>query len=162
MGLPLNIDWQQILLHLFNFLILVGGLYLLLYKPVKNFMEKRKKYFSDMDEKAKAEKNAAELEKQKYLNKLKDAESEIEKMKIDSMQSAKKIADEYIEDAKHKKEKIISSAKTAAETEKEKIFRKANSEIEVLVSDAVDKMLVKEGTDPLDEFLDRAEKEDKT
>lgn len=162
MGLPLNIDWQQILLHLFNFLILVGGLYLLLYKPVKNFMEKRKKYFSDMDEKAKAEKNAAELEKQRYLNKLKDAESEIEKMKIDSMQSAKKIADEYIEDAKHKKEKIISSAKTAAETEKEKIFRKANSEIEVLVSDAVDKMLVKEGTDPLDEFLDRAEKEDKT
>ena len=162
MGLPLNIDWQQILLHLFNFLILVGGLYLLLYKPVKNFMEKRKKYFSDMDEKAKAEKNAAELEKQKYLNKLKDAESEIEKMKIDSMQSAKKIVDEYIEDAKHKKEKIISSAKTAAETEKEKIFRKANSEIEVLVSDAVDKMLVKEGTDPLDEFLDRAEKEDKT
>ena len=25
MGLPLNIDWQQILLHLFNFLILAEG-----------------------------------------------------------------------------------------------------------------------------------------
>lgn len=162
MGLPLNIDWQQILLHIFNFLILVGGLYLLLYKPVKNFMEKRKKYFSEMDEKAKAEKDSAELEKQKYLNKLKNAESEIEKMKTDSMQSAKKIADEYIEDAKLERDQIISNAKTQAETEKEKIFRKANSEIEVMVSEAVDKMLVKEGTDPLDEFLDRAEKEDKT
>ena len=162
MGLPLNIDWQQILLHIFNFLILVGGLYLLLYKPVKNFMEKRKKYFSEMDEKAKAEKDSAELEKQKYLNKLKNAESEIEKMKMDSMQSAKKIADEYIEDAKLERDQIISNAKTQAETEKEKIFRKANSEIEVMVSEAVDKMLVKEGTDPLDEFLDRAEKEDKT
>lgn len=42
MGVPLNIDWQQILLHLFNFLILAGGLYLLLYKPVKAFMEKRR------------------------------------------------------------------------------------------------------------------------
>ncbi len=162
MGLPLNIDWQQILLHIFNFLILVGGLYLLLYKPVKNFMENRKKYFSEMDEKAKAEKDSAELEKQKYLNKLKNAESEIEKMKMDSMQSAKKIADEYIEDAKLERDQIISNAKTQAETEKEKIFRKANSEIEVMVSEAVDKMLVKEGTDPLDEFLDRAEKEDKT
>lgn len=162
MGLPLNIDWQQILLHIFNFLILVGGLYLLLYKPVKNFMENRKKYFSEMDEKAKAEKDSAELEKQKYLNKLKNAESEIEKMKTESMQSAKEIADEYIEDAKLERDQIISNAKTQAETEKEKIFRKANSEIEVMVSEAVDKMLVKEGTDPLDEFLDRAEKEDKT
>ena len=33
-GLPLNIDWQQILLHLFNFTILFGALYILyLYIP---------------------------------------------------------------------------------------------------------------------------------
>ena len=44
MGVPLNIDWQQILLHLFNFLILFGGLYLLLYRPVKAFMDKRTAY----------------------------------------------------------------------------------------------------------------------
>ena len=30
MGVPLNIDWQQILLHLLNFVILAGGLYLLI------------------------------------------------------------------------------------------------------------------------------------
>ena len=41
--MPLNIDWQQILLHLLNFVILAGGLYFLLYKPVKNFMLARKK-----------------------------------------------------------------------------------------------------------------------
>ena len=35
MNIPLNIDFQQILLHLLNFAILGGGLYLLLYKPVK-------------------------------------------------------------------------------------------------------------------------------
>ena len=39
--MPLNIDWQQILLHLLNFLILATGLTLLLYKPVKRFMKKR-------------------------------------------------------------------------------------------------------------------------
>ena len=42
MNVPLNIDWQQILLHLMNFAILAGGLYLLLYKPVKQFMAKRR------------------------------------------------------------------------------------------------------------------------
>ena len=35
MKLPLNIDWQQILLHALNLVILVGGLYALLFKPVK-------------------------------------------------------------------------------------------------------------------------------
>lgn len=44
MGIPLNVDWQQILLHLFNFIILFGGLWLLLYKPVKDFMAKREAY----------------------------------------------------------------------------------------------------------------------
>ena len=39
MNVPLNINWQQILLHLFNFIILAGGLYILLYKPVKNFIQ---------------------------------------------------------------------------------------------------------------------------
>ena len=49
MNIPLNIDWQQILLHFFNFSILVGGLYLLLFKPVKSFMEKREKHYADME-----------------------------------------------------------------------------------------------------------------
>ena len=40
MNIPLNIDWQQILLHLLNFVILAGGLYLLLYKPVVTALRK--------------------------------------------------------------------------------------------------------------------------
>ena len=40
--MPLNIDWQQILLHLLNFVILFAGRWLLLYKPVKKFMNGRR------------------------------------------------------------------------------------------------------------------------
>ena len=78
MNIPLNIDWQQILLHLFNFSILVGGLYLLLFKPVKNFMDKRTKHYQDMGsaaverEKATAEMEAAMQQRQAVL----DAEPE--------------------------------------------------------------------------------------
>ena len=69
MNIPLNIDWQQILLHLLNFVILSGGLYLLLYKPVKAFMEKRQQYYQEQDAKAAktladAEKTAAEVRQQ--------------------------------------------------------------------------------------------------
>lgn len=50
--MPLNIDWQQILLHLFNFVVLTGVLYFLLYKPVKSFMDKRTEEYRLADEKA--------------------------------------------------------------------------------------------------------------
>ena len=66
MGVPLNIDWQQILLHLFNFLILFGGLYLLLYRPVKAFMDKRTAYYADMDAEAKRKLADAERQEKQY------------------------------------------------------------------------------------------------
>ena len=52
MNIPLNVDWQQILLHLFNFAILAGGLYFLLFKPVKDFMDKRLAYYQGMEKEA--------------------------------------------------------------------------------------------------------------
>lgn len=48
-ALPLNIDWQQILLHLLSFLILAVGLTFLIYRPVKKFLDNRKKRFEDME-----------------------------------------------------------------------------------------------------------------
>ena len=39
--MPLNIDFQQILLHMLNFVILFAGLGLLLYTPVRRFLNKR-------------------------------------------------------------------------------------------------------------------------
>ena len=39
--MPLNIDFQQVLLHMLNFVILFGGMYFILYGPVKKFMDAR-------------------------------------------------------------------------------------------------------------------------
>ena len=68
-GVPLNIDWQQILLHLFNFTILFGALYILLYKPVKNFMDGREAHYADMDSKANQALADAESSKASYEEK---------------------------------------------------------------------------------------------
>ena len=63
--MPLNIDWQQILLHLLNFVILFTGLWFLLYKPVRSFMQKRKEHYEKMD--ADAEKKHAEAEEKRAV-----------------------------------------------------------------------------------------------
>ena len=38
--MPLNIDFLQVLLHMLNFVILAGGLSLLLYKPIVTALRK--------------------------------------------------------------------------------------------------------------------------
>ena len=52
MNIPLNIDWQQIILHLLNFAILAGGLYFLLYHPVRKFMDQREEHYRQMENEA--------------------------------------------------------------------------------------------------------------
>ena len=76
-GLPLNIDWQQILLHLFNFTILFGALYILLYKPVRDFMENREAHYAEMDSKAEQALADAENSKASYEKKERDFDEEI-------------------------------------------------------------------------------------
>ncbi len=71
-GVPLNIDWQQILLHLFNFTILFGALYILLYKPVRDFMAKRTAYYADMDARAEDALKSAEESRESYDEKVRN------------------------------------------------------------------------------------------
>ena len=77
MNLPLNIDIQQIFLHLFNFCILVAGLYILLYKPVKNFMNKRVEYYESLDREAKEKLTEADKLMADYQAQLKEVDKEI-------------------------------------------------------------------------------------
>ena len=73
-NIPLNIDWQQILLHVLNFVILFGGLYFLLYKPVKNFMAKREAHYAEMAQKAQSELDSAEKIQADYQEQLKSGD----------------------------------------------------------------------------------------
>lgn len=158
MGVPLNIDWQQILLHLFNFFILAGGLYILLYKPIKQYMSERQKHFADIDAAAQEKLQAAEAQKQQYADRMKDVDKEISAMKNEAMTAAKKAAAEEIAAAKAERLNIIEQAKSEAEREKAKIIAGAATEIENMVSEAIDKVLVSAKADPLDDFLNKVER----
>lgn len=146
MGIPLNVDWQQILLHLFNFIILAGGLWLLLYKPVKNFMAKREAYYKEMDKAANDKLAAAEAEQQKYSGLIAKAQDEAADIRKKAMADADVAARSHIADAEQEKQRILDDARKAAQAEKAKTLQEANAQIEEMVSAAVDKLLVPAGS----------------
>lgn len=84
MNIPLNIDFQQILLHLLNFAILGGGLYLLLYKPVKQFMEKREAYYRQEHDDAETDRAQAEEYKKNYEKQLQDLDAQLQQKRQDA------------------------------------------------------------------------------
>lgn len=155
----LGIDIQQILLHLLNFVILFTGLYVLLYGPVKKFMDKRTEEYKKMDEDAEEKlANATNLEAE-YKEKLNEAEATIADMKkkasveIDGMRSSQSAA------AKEEAAEIVAAARKAAEIEKAEILESAKGDITRIVEEAAAKMiLTSETTDVYDAFLKSAER----
>lgn len=152
--MPLNIDWQQILLHLFNFIILFAVLYFLLYKPVKQFMDKRTQYYKNIDDEANA--NLAESEKAKaeYTERLSHADAEIAESKEIARKELAVSLDARKKQAEDEAAKIIADAKSAAEREREKILKNSKSEIADMVTIAAEKIVSGGDTsDAFDQFL---------
>ena len=158
MNIPLNIDWQQILLHLLNFVILAGGLYLLLYKPVKAFMDKRTAYYRDPDAQAAKALAAAEPTAAEVRQQLKNAEAaETEKI-AQAQKAADAAAEQRISEARAQAEQIIADAHTAAQREHDKLLADAEQELKDLAVTATEKLVLQSGGDAFDQFLDAAER----
>ncbi|MCM1057525.1 MAG: ATP synthase F0 subunit B [Firmicutes bacterium] len=141
MNIPLNIDWQQILLHLFNFVILSGGLYFLLYKPVKSFMDQRAAYYQGMDKAAADRLEQLKAQEQEYRRRLEGAELEISRKKEQAAREAEKAAETILKEANEQKGQIIAEAQREAAHEKEKMLQAAKEEIVELALAATEKML---------------------
>lgn len=159
MNIPLNIDWQQILLHLMNFVILAGGLYFLLYKPVKAFMDKRAAYYQEQVDQAAQTTQAAQQLKADYEARLSAADDEIREEKKQAQKDAAAAAQQQLDAARAEAEKIVSDAQAMAERSREKIVRQAGQDVKDLAAEATEKLVLQSGGDAFDQFLDLAEKE---
>ena len=159
MNIPLNIDWQQILLHLMNFVILAGGLYFLLYKPVKAFMDKRAAYYQEQADQAAQTTQAAQQLKADYEARLSAADDEIREEKKQAQKDAAAAAQLQLDAARAEAEKIVSDAQAMAERSREKIVRQAGQDVKDLAAEATEKLVLQSGGDAFDQFLDLAEKE---
>ena len=108
--MPLNVDWQQILLHWMNLAILTGILYFLLYKPVKQFMAKREEYYKGLEQQASDKIAQAEQLKTEYQSKLDAAEEEIHQARAKAQQSVQQSAQEQLDQAHAQAEQIVAHA----------------------------------------------------
>jgi len=159
MNIPLNIDWQQILLHLFNFSILVGGLYLLLFKPVKNFMDKRAKHYQDM-ETAAAEREKATRELEASMQQRQAAlDAELDEKRAAAAREAETYAQQQRDAAREQADKIVAAARENAENDRKKIVAEANREAVAIAEDAMEKLMAAQTAQAYDAFVNAAKEE---
>ena len=157
--MPLGIDFAQIFLHFFNVAILFIGLYILLYSPVKKFMDAREQKYKDMDSEAEAKRKDAENVKAEYEEKLKEADAEIVAQKKAAASEIEDMRVERMKDAEKAADKILADARFQAAEQKRKIIDDARQDIVGMLEEAT-KKVVQEGTvsDSYDVFLDEAER----
>lgn len=155
--LPLNIDIQQIFLHLFNFSILALGLYFLLYKPVLSFIKKREEYYQEQDKKAKETQASLNQE----LIELKEKEASL----LGDVEAKKQAVEESLETRKQKSleetqveaTRILELAKRQAEREKAKIVEDANQEVKQIVESVLKEATYASDAEAIQQFLTRTE-----
>jgi F-type H+-transporting ATPase subunit b len=154
MNIPLNIDWQQILLHLFNFAILAVGLYILLYKPVRDFMDKRKDYYAELDRQANQKLSSAEKLSIEYEGKMAVVDNEIAEKKADAVKEMELYREAKIKKAEKETELILNEARAKAEDERSKIIASAKAEIADSVIFTAEKLIKKSIDDDCTDLLD--------
>lgn len=167
MNVPLNIDWQQILLHAFNFAILAAGLIILLYRPIRKFMKKREEGYKAAAEKAEKERNEAiKLEKDIAARKA-AVDEEVEAYRAAAVKQANDEAETRLSEAKKRAEGIMPAATSAAEAKKKEIIDSSEDAITDMVITASEKLASYSATPATDSNIyDRfietaAEQEDK-
>ena len=155
--MPLNINLQQILLHWMNLAVLTGALYFLLYKPVKDFMDKRAAHYQELEEQAADKLAQAERLECQAKAKLEAADDEIHDERMRAQQAASDAAQEQLAQAEEQARHIIAKAEAEAVQSKERALRESQKEMRELAAKAAKKLAAKPGDDFFDQFLDLTE-----
>lgn len=153
MNVPLNIDWQQILLHAFNFIILAAGLIFLLYKPVKKFMKKREDGYKEA--KREAEENRAEADKlsKEVAERKANVDKEVASYRASEIKKVNAEASARLEEAKARAEAIVPAAEKAAEERRKEIVSESEDDITDMVITATKKLSSYSATPETDSSL---------
>jgi F-type H+-transporting ATPase subunit b len=157
--MPLGIDFVQIFLHMFNVVVLFGGLYVLLYSPVKKFMNQREEHYKQVEEetnKALKEANRLQEEHQAQLDRV---TSEIAQEKQKAAKELQDMRSKKVKEAHEEASRIISKAEADAQRKRKEIVDGAKEDISGLIAEAADKLLLDGDTEKFfDAFLDEAER----
>ena len=156
--MPLNINWQQILLHLLNLVILVVGLYLLLYKPVKKFMKKREDAYKEREESTQAALDNAKAKEEECSSRLAGVEEEVSQKREEAAKELAEVRTQKLQQAAQEADDMLSSARERAQKEHDRIINGVSEDIKEIVGEAAEKVVMTSSVnDAYEQFLNAAE-----
>ncbi|MCH5157571.1 MAG: ATP synthase F0 subunit B [Clostridiales bacterium] len=140
----LGLNGWNILFYAINLVVLVGGLTLLLYKPIKKMLKEKRESLDNTykeNERLKAESEKIKVEYDK-----KEAELKVESARISAevASAAKERADAIISEAKEQAKSIVESAKTDALYQKEQLKNEYRDSVNKLSVEIAEKLLERE------------------
>lgn len=144
---------------MFNLIILGFGLYYILYKPVKAFMDKREAYYKDLDDSANKKNEDADKLLKEYQDKLAKADEEIRDKKNIAMKELDDKVNSELNKAKEDAKRIVEDAKAQGQKKHDELVESANKDICDLAIKATSKLVDKTLDDSYDEFLLAVKKE---
>ncbi len=144
---------------MFNLIILGFGLYYILYKPVKAFMDKREAYYMDLDDSANKKNEDADKLLKEYQDKLAKADEEIKDKKNVAMKELDDKVNSELNKAKEDAKRIVEDAKAQGQKKRDELVESANKDICDLAIKATSKLVDKTLDDSYDEFLLAVKKE---
>lgn len=155
----ISVNVWQILIALLNLTILFLILKKFLFKPVQKVLKQREEELSGQYEKANETLTEAQLAKEQYEARLKDAHDEADGIIKNATDNAAKRSEKIIEGASAEADAIVSRAKVQAELEKKRAQKELKSEIADVSSLIAEKVLSREinGEDHrrlIDSFID--------
>ena len=157
----MNIDLQQIFLHLLNFTILLAGLYFLLYEPVKKFMGKRTAHYEELDRQATEKLEEARRVRSSYEEKLQQAEEEIRRQSEEAQKTAAQQAQVQLREAKEEAAHILAKARAEAQSERERALNEARGQVSDMVAAAAERLVLANTSAAYDQFLAAAGEDDR-
>ncbi|MDE7108310.1 MAG: ATP synthase F0 subunit B [Clostridiales bacterium] len=142
-----GLDWKSMLFYVVNFLILLGAMIGLLYKPVKNMLKKKRESLDDVyaeNEKLKAESETREAEYQKKTEELK---LENARIAANAAEAAQQKADAIIADAQEQAKSIVDAAKKESATQMEQLKGEYRNSVNNVAVQVAQKLLEREITE---------------
>lgn len=136
-----GIDLKLIIVQIINFVVLVGLLTYLLYKPILRILSEREEKISQGLQDAEAAKKAKENAEEERKEVLASAHIEAEAVAKRASDHAKEIGDNIVKYAEEKAASSIESAREKGEALKEQARRESEAEIAKLAVLATEKML---------------------
>ncbi len=151
--MPLNIDFVQVLIHMLNFVILFGGLTLLLFKPITKFLNERKEYYENLEAETAQKVAEADRAKEEYERRLSAIKTDMAHLAQEQEQEMAATANAYLEKAQGKANQIIAEAEKTAKEHKAHILDSAQSDFSELVLEAAKKLIADTSTPERDREL---------